>query len=68
MTVYEDLKKAGCQIESYESDLYVRSTPESQTIVSRSGYHWEYFRDSIDGSLWIDIPGAFDPFWEARVR
>ncbi len=64
-TIYQQLRAAGVQLDSHESDLYARVTPASDRIVA--GYE---HRDNVrrffgdDGAVWYDIPFAFDPFWE----
>ena len=64
MSLYTDLKDAGCEVESWASDLYVKSTVESRRIVSAAGVRASHFVDDIDHDLWIEVPFAFDPYWE----
>ena len=66
-TLYERAKAAELDIDNHESDLYLKDTPEAQTIIK----DWQkasgldgcitYFKD--EGVQWIDIPFMFDPFW-----
>ena len=80
LSIYERAKAAGikygrdsdCGMDSHESDLYLKDTPEARRIVEewreesgRDGFV-TYFH--IDGAQWMDIPFAFDPFWEAKAR
>ena len=72
--LYAELKAAGCEIDNHESDLYVRSTPHSERIVYQSGpaAYWSSFparrfMSNLDGKLWIEVPFAFTPFWDARA-
>jgi hypothetical protein len=65
-SVYRDLLKAGCEIDSHESDLYVRDTPAARTILQFHGKSWQAFRSQVDGLIWLDVPFAYEPFWEKR--
>ena len=57
-------------IDHHESDLYVKMTPESSKIISKSGlirgHGYTVFRDQITGTLWYDIAFAYTPEWERR--
>lgn len=69
-TIYEQLKAAGVPLNSHESDLYAKVTPESKAIVEK----WEHFQNAsqftsqIDGQRWYDLPFAYDPFWKAKQK
>jgi hypothetical protein len=63
-SLYQDMLAAGVKIDSHESDLYVEATPSSVAILKRyPRCNASYFRNNVDGKLWIDIPFAYDPFW-----
>lgn len=70
MTIYEQMKQAGVQIDHHESDLYVPVNTATSEILSR----WRFkrnvtrFTSQIDGKSWYDIPFAYDPFWESKQR
>ena len=65
MTIYDEMKAAGVEMDSHESDLYVKNTPEAREIVA--GYEYKSnvtgFTSQIDGAHWLDIPFAYDPWW-----
>jgi hypothetical protein len=63
---YKNLLLMGCEIDSHESDLYVRATPQALAIVRQSGWSYKPFYSRIDGQLWLDVPFAYEPFWERR--
>lgn len=70
-TIYQQMVEAGAEIDNHKSDLYVKSTPKTREIIR--GYEYlnsvTTFTSQIDGQLWMDIPFAFDPFWEeVRTR
>lgn len=53
------------QIDHWQSDLYVKCTPESQKIIDSYMYKDQVtiFRDQ-EKALWFDIPFAFKPYWD----
>jgi len=74
MTLYDRFCKAGVQIDSHESDLYVPDTPAVRAIIDE--YKQENklkqlslstFVSGIDGQRWIDIRFAYDPYWQRRA-
>ena len=50
------------EIDHWYSDLYLKVTPISDRLVERYEYRHiiTIFRSQIDGSLWYEIPFAFD--------
>lgn len=78
MTLYQQLKAIGAEIENHQSDLYVKSTPEvDKIIVEYAKEQGEFapgkpkfcsskFISPIDKKVWWDIFGAYDPFWESK--
>lgn len=69
MSLYTDLVAAGIEVSNHESDLYFPSSPESRAILFNydlESKNATCFRSNIDGKTWIDVPFAFDPFWEKR--
>ena len=67
-SLYKTLVAAGCQIDSHESDLYARVTPESEAIVKVSARPFSHFLSKLDGKMWMDVPFAFEPWWEAKAK
>lgn len=71
-SIYKRLKAAGCAIENHESDLYVRDSETARRIIrevnavpSLGKWSTSTFTGS-DGHRWIDIPFAYDPWWQKR--
>jgi hypothetical protein len=66
MTVYHQLKAADIPTSNHCSDLYCKVTSESRSIIDQYEYKSNVttFKSNIDGTLWYDIPFAFDPYWE----
>lgn len=72
MTIYSDMIAAGIEVHSHESDLYVPNTPESREILAKhhkkvDGWNVQSFTNQIDGAQWLDIPFAYEPFWQSRA-
>lgn len=63
MSIYEQMKATGVEIDHHETDLYVPVTETTKAIVK----DYEHksivtcFPSQIDGSLWYDIPFAYTP-------
>lgn len=68
MTLYTELRDAGCEIDSHESDLYVLATPEARAIIERYGKPCLSFISQIDGKRWLDVPFMYEPFWDKKRR
>jgi hypothetical protein len=73
-SIYKRLKAAGCVIDNHESDLYVRDSDTARRIIrevnavpSLGKWATSTFRGT-DGHQWIDIPFAYDPWWQKRSR
>lgn len=68
MTLYQICKAKGLPLDNHESDLYVQDSPEAVEAVRATGHSFSRFLNKIDGKVWLDIPFAYDPWWEDRVR
>lgn len=72
-TLYQELKAAGFELDKRESDLYVLDTPEARAIITKPrhktlGQNMTSFICQRDGRRWLEVPFAYDPFWEAKER
>ena len=65
-TIYQALKDAGVETDNHESDLYAKDTDVSREIMKEYPHTFSGFLNQRDGQMWLDIPFAFDPWWEAR--
>jgi len=66
---YYKLLRAKVPMDSHESDLYVKDTPTARAILA----DWPFgrlgrFKNNINGEIYIDIPFAYAPYWEKKVR
>jgi len=72
--VYDDMVKAGCEIASWASDLYVRDTPEAREILEAHnykvpGHSCQPFISNIAPHVqWFDVPFAYQPYWDAVAK
>ena len=67
MSIYSDLLAAGVPLDSHESDLYAKDTPETRAVLAQyPEQDRKPFRSAVDGAIWFDLPFRFDPFWEAK--
>ncbi len=68
VSIYEDMKALGVEIDNHESDLYVPVTEETTAIVKAYEFKTNVtrFTNQIDHKPWYDIPFAYKPYWTAR--
>lgn len=71
MSFYTEAKELGVPMDSHESDLYLKLTQEVVDLLVR--YKEEkaksmLFVSEIDKEMWIEIPFAYDPWWENRAK
>jgi len=72
-SIFQQATAAGLEMGNHSSDLHLKDTPEARAIIAA----WEtetgmsksatYFVSGIDNTRWIDLPFAYDPFWEGRA-
>lgn len=67
-SLYKDLVRARIPIDHHESDLYVLDTPQARETIKKYGYKFETFKSNLDGKRWIDVPFAYEPFWEKKSK
>lgn len=70
--LYNRLFAAGCQMDSHESDLYVKATPTALAVVEqfeKEGHptNRSFFTSQVDNERWVELPFSFAPYWEARA-
>lgn len=68
-TLYQALTEAGIETDHHESDLYFPYTAESIAILARYPLHLKSatrFNSNKPpvGQVWIDVPFAFDPYYQ----
>jgi len=70
MDIYRQLKEANIKLDHHNSDLYVIKCPESEAIIEKYKFknNVTTFISQIDGKVWYEIPFAFMPYWERRIK
>lgn len=70
MSLYEEAKKEMKpeEIDHWQSDLYLKVTPESKRLVNSYEYRANVtvFHDEIEHRPWFDIPFEYKPFWDEK--
>lgn len=68
--LYDQIVAKGLEIEHWQSDLYVKLTPEATELVEQYEYpnNVTVFKSTKDGSEWYDIPFCYAPFWDSRTK
>lgn len=68
-SIYEALKATGAPMDSHESDLYVKKTPETEKIIKTYKYRDNVttFSNQLNGGIWYDVPFAYQPWWDSRA-
>lgn len=70
MSIYKAMVEAGVEISNHYSDLYVPVNPT--TIALLADYKFktnvQLFKCQITGLPYYDIPFAYEPYWEARMK
>ena len=72
-SLYDVLKSIGAEMDNHESDLYVKRTEQTAEIVNAYYHRGDIatvstFKSQIDGCMWMDVPFAYLPYWEAKQR
>lgn len=66
MDIYKELKDAGAEIDSHESDLYVKLTLNAIKVLAKYKGRVVPFISEIDDQCWTKLPFQFTPFWEKK--
>ncbi len=67
MSIYTDMKEAGVETDNHFSDLYVKDCPAARKVLTNHGRYTKTVRFvARDNEEWLDIPFAYDPFWEEK--
>lgn len=68
--VYEECKKQNIEINSWCSDLYIPVNRRTKTIIELYEFKMNVtiFNSDIDGRLFYDIPFAYTPYNDKRLK
>jgi len=50
-----------CELQSLAADFNI-----PVETIKRYGYKFETFKSDLDGKRWLDVPFAYEPFWEKK--
>lgn len=67
MSIYETIKALGVPMDSHESDLYCKATPEA-IEATKDCTTRQFFTHQVTGERWIDLPFAYQPWWDKRQQ
>jgi len=71
-TIWARMNYCGLTMGNHESDLYVQDTQTARDILDMFPTHKANARRFVNqapphaGEVWIDIPFAYDPWWNAK--
>lgn len=67
-TFFKAIVQAGIQYSNHCSDLYVPDTKETRAILAQFPEicMTTRFRHNEYNTIWIDVPFAYEPYWELR--
>lgn len=68
MSLYQQVIAKGIKHDNHESDLYIPYTEENMRMVKEADWSVSMFTNQVEGGTWLDLPFAYDPFWEAKPR
>lgn len=65
--LYDKAVELGIPMSSYGSDLYLKVTKESTSLIEDYEHRISVtsFTSNIDKTRWYDIPFGYKPFWDA---
>jgi hypothetical protein len=67
-TLYALCIEAGFEIDHHESDLYIKDCQAARTLLNQHGKKIEPFRSEKDGAMWLDVPFAYQPYWDEKTK
>ena len=71
-SIYEQIQKLNIPFSNHESDLQCIVTKETTNIINNYRFKCNVTKficesDDYKGTLWYDIPFAYDPFWNNKI-
>lgn len=69
MSIYEEMKNAGVEIDSWQSDMFVPISDITKEIASRYKFKnmITTFIDNITKTRYFSIPFAYSPYWQNKL-
>jgi len=67
-SLYRDVLATGGYIDHHESDLYIEVNPVNTGLLHKHRQRAGTFVNQVTGTLCYDVPFAYEPWWESRVK
>lgn len=70
-SLFRAVLDAGIPFASHATDLYIPDTCAARALLARFPLENSIatrFRNAVEGGIWIDVPFAYIPAWEAKAR
>jgi hypothetical protein len=64
--LFNEIESRGIPYAKHYSDLYIPNTDETRALLKDRGMQYSYFRNQVNGEIWLDVPFAYDPYWDER--
>jgi hypothetical protein len=67
--LFEAVLRDGIPYASHATDLYLPDSPQVRTLLGNyptSQKNARRFVNQVEGGIWIDVPFAYLPAWEAK--
>jgi len=68
---FEEIKATGIEYDNHCSDLYIPRTSQTLEICKKwgkTGVLCTSFINQINHEIWLDIPFAYMPYWEKKIK
>ena len=66
-TLYEALIEADIEVRNHYSDLLCPVNAISKDLIQRHQKYATMFRNNDTGTMWYDVPMAYDPYWAEHL-
>lgn len=68
--IYTEAKKMNAEIDHHESDLYIIKNADTEKLIADYEFkqNVKTFRHVETGAIWYDIPFAYSPYWDAKIK
>lgn len=72
-SAYQRLIETGAPIDNHLSDLYIEATPDVMAVLNDikkddPTVMFSTFDDLRTGSVWVDLPFQYEPYWQDKQR
>lgn len=64
--IYDEAVAQGIETDNHESDLYLKDSPITRTLLRTAAVDCKLFISEVDRHAWWEIPFAYAPWWRKR--